>query len=324
VVQGEVEAAAQAAEPSVVQVTSIAGRQEAIGSGDILSSDGFIVTNDHVVRGFRTFTVTLANGTSHPAQVVGQDPQDDLAVLKITSSTALQPIAFADSSMLQVGAFAVAIGHPLGLSETATLGIVSALNQSVSEAPDGPAGALTGLVETTAPLNPGNSGGALVNLQGQLVGIPTLSILNAQTNTPANGIGFAIPSNRVRAVATQLMQQGQVTSSGQGTTSGQGFLGIQGQDVTARVAAANGLRVQRGVLVTDFLADSQGQSPAKQAGVRMGDVVTAVAGQPIANISDLTSAARGATAGSTVTVALQRGAVRVSVAVMLGARPANN
>jgi len=314
--QQSVENVAAAVEPSVVKITSVGGRSEAIGSGDILTADGYIVTNDHVVQGFSNFSVTLANGTNYSATVVGQDAQDDLAVIKI-AATGLQPIAFADSSKAQVGEFAIAVGYPLGLKETATFGIVSALNRTASEAPDGPAGILTGLIQTSAPINPGNSGGALVNLQGQLLGIPTLGETNPQTGTAASGIGYAIPANRVTTVATQLIQHGSVASTGQG------FIGIQGQDVTPALAAADGLSVQSGVLVAGFVNDTAGQSPAQQAGLRSGDVITAVDGQTINGSDDLATAIVSKTPGAKVTLTVARGSSQLTISVTLGQRPTN-
>lgn len=194
-------------QPSVVEVTSRGISKEAIGSGVILTSDGYIVTNDHVVNGYSSYTVTLSNGRSLQATLVGASPENDLAVLKI-SATNLQSITFADSSKVQVGQFAIAIGNPLGLENSATFGIVSALNRTASEAPDGPAGTLTGLIQTSAAINPGNSGGALVDLQGQLIGIPTLGAAENQTGTPANDIGLVIPSNQVKTVTDQIIHQG--------------------------------------------------------------------------------------------------------------------
>jgi len=314
--QQSVENVAAAVEPSVVKITSVSGRSEAIGSGDILTADGYIVTNDHVVQGFSNFSVTLANGTNYAATVVGQDAQDDLAVIKI-AATSLQPIAFADSSKAQVGEFAIAVGYPLGLKETTTFGIVSALNRTASEAPDGPAGILTGLIQTSAPINPGNSGGALVNLQGQLLGIPTLGETNPQTGSTASGIGYAIPANRVTTVATQLIQHGSVT------TTGQGFIGIQGQDVTPALAAADGLSVQSGVLVAGFVSDTAGQSPAQQAGLRSGDVITAVDGQTINGSDDLASTIVSKAPGAKVTLTVARGSSQLTISVTLGQRPTN-
>jgi S1-C subfamily serine protease len=315
--QQSVETVAAAVKPSVVEITSSAGGQEAIGSGDILTADGYIVTNDHVVQGFSSYTVTLSNGTNYSAQLVGQDPQDDLAVLKI-AATKLKPIAFADSSKAQVGDFAIVVGNPLGLQQSVTFGIVSALNRSASEAPSGPASELTGLVQTSAPINPGNSGGALVNLQGQLIGIPTLEATNPETGTAANGIGYAIPANRVENIASQLIQNGKVTSSGQG------FLGIQAQDVTPQLAAADSLSVQSGVVVTGFAQDSAGQSPAQQAGLQVGDVITAVDGQAITSNADLSSALLSRAPGARVTLTVVRGTAQHTITITLGERPANS
>lgn len=313
--QQSVESVAKAVEPSVVKITSTGGQGEGVGSGDILTSSGYIVTNDHVVAGFTNFTVTLSNGKSYTATVVGQDPQDDLAVIKI-NATGLRPIAIANSSKATVGEFAVAVGNPLALQESATLGTVSAVNGSASEAPSGPAGELTGLIQTTAPIAPGNSGGALVNLQGQMIGIPTLEETNPDTGK-ASGIGYAISSNRAEYVAQQLIQHGTLTSSGQG------FLGIQAQDVTPQVAAADGLSVQSGALVTGFANDVAGQSPAQQAGLQVGDVITAVNGQAVSSNSDLASALLSQAPGTSVSLTVARGSSTSTVKVTLGERPAN-
>src|SRR5262249_6376450 len=156
------------------EVESIGARGEAIGSGEVISADGNIVTNDHVVRGFSSYQVVLSSGKTLPATLVGESPVDDLAVLKV-NQPGMRPINFAQSSAAKVGEFVLAIGTPLGLQQSATFGIISALNRTASEAPDGPAGTLTGLIQTSAPINPGNSGGALVDLTGKLVGIPTLA-----------------------------------------------------------------------------------------------------------------------------------------------------
>lgn len=302
---------------SVVEVTSSGQSSEAIGSGVVLTSNGYIATNDHVVSGFSNFTVTLSNGSKLEAQLVGQDPQDDLAVLKV-SATNLQPIAFADSSKVQVGEFVLALGSPLGLENSTTFGIVSALNRTESEAPDGPASELTGLIQTSAPINPGNSGGALVNLQGQLIGMPTLGASANQSGTTASGIGFAIPSNRIKYVTDQLIQYGKLTSTGQG------FLGIQGQDVTAQLAAADGLSVQQGVLVAGFANDAAGNSPAQQAGLQTGDVIIAVNGKQISDNNDLASALLNDQPGTQVTLTVVHGSVQQTIKVTLGERPVSS
>jgi S1-C subfamily serine protease len=295
---------AAAVEPSIVKIASVNGRSEAVGSGDILTSDGYIVTNDHVVAGFTSYSVTLpATGATYSARLVGQDAQDDLAVLKI-AATNLKPVAIADSSKAQVGAFAVAIGYPLGLNETATFGVVSALNAAASEAPSGPASELAGLVQTSAQLNPGNSGGALINLQGQLIGIPTLEATNTETNAPANGIGYAISSNRMEYVVKQLIASGRLTSSGQG------FLGIQSQDSGGQ-----------GVQVAGFASDAAGQSPAQQAGMRAGDIITAINGKTVASGDDIASIVLTQAPGAKVSMTVLRGAGQATLTVTLGERP---
>ncbi len=305
---------AQKVQPSVVEVTSLSASGEGIGSGVILSSDGYIVTNDHVVSGFNSFTVTLSSGTREQAQLVGQDALDDLAVLKIAASN-LTPITFADSSQVAVGEFALAIGSPLGLEGSTTLGIVSALNRTASETPNGPASELAGLIQTSAAINPGNSGGALVNLQGQLIGITTLGAVNTETNQLASDIGFAIPSNRVKYVVDQLIKNGQLTSTNQG------FLGIQGQDVTPQLAAADGLSVQQGVLVQGFTNDAAGQSPAQQAGLQRGDVIIGVDNIAVSTNDDLAGALLTKTPGTRVTLVVERGANQITISVTLGERP---
>ena len=198
-------------QPSVVEITGQSSQGGSIGSGEILNANGYIVTNEHVVGGFSALAVQLSNGKVYPATLVGKDPQDDLAVVKIQAAN-LHPINIADSNKVQVGEFAIAIGSPLGLNQSATIGIVSALNRNAGTSTS----RLIGLIQTSAPINPGNSGGALVNLQGQLIGVPTLAAANPETGTAANGIGFAIPSNRVTFIADQIIKFGRVVNSGQG------------------------------------------------------------------------------------------------------------
>jgi S1-C subfamily serine protease len=191
-------------DPSVVQIQGRgSGPQGSVGSGEILTTSGYIVTNDHVVRGFSSYTALLASGQQMSAQLVGEAPTEDLAVLKISASD-LKPIAVGDSSAVQVGEYALALGSPLGLEQSATSGIISALDRQVQEVVDGKIVAMTGLIQTSAPINPGNSGGALVNLKGELVGIPTLAAVEPSSGVAANGIGFAIPSNRMKTIVNQL------------------------------------------------------------------------------------------------------------------------
>jgi putative serine protease PepD len=195
----------QAVDPSVVQVQASGTLRQGggVGSGEILTTSGYIVTNDHVVHGFSAYTVLLADGQQLAAQLVGEAPTEDLAVLKVSASN-LKPIAVGDSSTVQVGEYALALGSPLGLEQSATSGIISALNREVNEVVDGQRVTIGGLVQTSAPINPGNSGGALVNLKGELIGIPTFAALVPSSGEAANGIGFAISSNRMKTIVHQL------------------------------------------------------------------------------------------------------------------------
>lgn len=197
------EAAIAKVEPAVVelQVTTAQGQQ--IGSGVIIDAKGDIITNNHVVNGEQSIVVMLSNGTTEQAQLVGTSAAHDLAVVRIQPFAHMVVAEIGNSANLTVGQEVLAIGNPLGITETATQGIVSALNRSVTE----PTGTkLTSTIQTDASINPGNSGGALINLQGQLIGIPTLAAINPEFNTTANGLGFAIPSSVVQTVIQQIIK----------------------------------------------------------------------------------------------------------------------
>jgi S1-C subfamily serine protease len=184
--------------PSVVLIQT----QQALGSGIVFDAHGDVVTNAHVVAGATKLSVTLAAGKQVPATLVGTDPGNDLAVVHLTGATP-SPATFADSSKISVGDIALAIGNPLGLHSSVTEGIVSSVNRRVTE---GNGVTLTSAIQTSAAINPGNSGGALVDLDGQVIGIPTLAALDPQLgNSQASGIGFAIASNRVKSVAAQIL-----------------------------------------------------------------------------------------------------------------------
>ena len=203
-VEAQQEAAIAKIEPAVVELDVTTTTGEQIGSGVIIDSKGDIVTNYHIVNGENSITVVLYNGNKEQAQLVGTNTSDDLAVVHIQPFATMTVAQIGDSSKLIVGQEVLAIGNPLGITETATKGIVSALNRSVTESTGA---TISNAIQTDAAVNPGNSGGALINLQGQLIGIPTLTAVNTESNTAANGVSFAIPSNLAQTVVQQILQQ---------------------------------------------------------------------------------------------------------------------
>jgi len=261
--------------PSVVQIQS----PEGLGSGVVFDSNGDIVTNNHVVAGGGPYAVT-AGAHSYGASLVGRFPPDDLAVVRV-SAAKLTPAAFADSSKLDVGDFAIAIGNPLGLRSSVTDGIVSAFRQGVSE---GNGVALPLMIQTSAAINPGNSGGALADLQGRVIGIPTLAATDPElSGTAAPGIGFAIPSNLVKDIATQIIRFGHVVNSHRA------YLGVQ-------IGDTNGA----GVLVQGVTAGG----PAAKAGLVSGDVITSVNDHQTPTLDDFISVVSELKPGTTVTLAV--------------------
>jgi putative serine protease PepD len=204
VLQAQQVAAIATIEPSVVELDVTVAQGEQIGSGVIVDAQGDIVTNNHVINGGQTISVMLNSGKVETGQVVGTDAAHDLAVVRIQPFAHMAVASIGDSSQLKVGQAVLAVGNPLGITETATHGIVSALNRTISESASV---TITNAIQTDAAINPGNSGGALINLQGQLVGIPTLAAINTESNTPASGVGFAIPSNLVKTALTQILQK---------------------------------------------------------------------------------------------------------------------
>ncbi len=263
----------QKVSPSVVQIRT----SEGLGSGIVFDSKGDIVTNDHVVGSSKTFTVTTSTGATLKGTLVGTFVEDDLAVIKVPTN-GLHPAAFADSGKLRIGDLALAIGNPLGLSSSFTEGIVSALNR---QEPEGNGVILPYAIQTSAAINPGNSGGALVDIGGSVIGIPTLAAADPQLGGAAAGIGFAIPSNTVKSIATQLI-------AGKVTNSGRAYLGVKIADTGEST----------GVLVTQVLAGT----PAAKAGLASGDLITAVNGTKTATSSDLGTVLAGLKPGQTVTI----------------------
>jgi S1-C subfamily serine protease len=272
----------------------------------IIDKRGYIVTNNHVVQGGQRFQVELYDGTTLPAQLTGVDPLDDLAVVKITPPKSISVANVGDSSKLEVGQEVLAIGNPLGITQTVTNGIVSALGRTIPEGQNG--AVIVNAVQTDAPINPGNSGGALVDLQGDLVGIPTLVPIDPVFKTPANGVGFAIPSNRVKFIAPQLIGTGKVQHTGRAG------MGITATSVDATLAAQDRLAVDHGALIVNVAPNG----PAAQAGLRPGDVIVQVGNTPVNDVASLMDALLSSQPGQTVPVQVYRGNQHLTVNVKLG------
>jgi S1-C subfamily serine protease len=278
--------------PSVVQITTGSD----LGSGIVYDSSGHIVTNAHVVGDAKSFKVTLANSkTNAKATLVSSYPAQDLAVIKLDNPPGdLHAASFADSSHVAVGQITLAMGSPLGLNGSVTQGIVSALGRTVSEpASNGGTGAtIANMVQTSAAINPGNSGGALVNLSGQVIGIPTLAATDQTSGGgAAAGIGFAIPAATVTRIADQIIQHGKVTDSGRAA------LGITGRtflDADYEPAGVSVVSVSK-------------NGGAAKAGLRAGDVITALGGTAITTIQSLTQSLASYQPGDRVKVTYQRG-----------------
>jgi Do/DeqQ family serine protease len=273
-------------------------RESGLGSGVIVRPDGYILTNHHVVNGSENVTVELTDGRSFKAKVVGSDAPSDLAVVKIDGNN-LKTLALGNSDAVRVGDVVLAVGNPLGIGQTVTLGIVSAKGRETGGAGDG---SFEDFIQTDAPINRGNSGGALVNTRGELIGI------NSQILSPSGGsigIGFAIPTNMARNVMTQLVDHGQVR---------RGLLGVTIQPVTSDIARSLGLSQVRGALVSDV----QGGSAAEKGGVRRGDVITAIDETPVTDTNVLRNHVAQKLPGATAKLTLLRDGKEQTVNVTLG------
>ena len=262
-------------QPSVAQIRTDQG----LGSGVIFDANGDIVTNAHVVGGASSIRVTLADGRQYPARLVGAYPPDDLAVVSIGTGHNVRPARFGDSSKLEVGDIVLAAGNPLGLQSSITDGIVSAIGRTVSE---GQGVVLPNAIQTSAPINPGNSGGALVDLSGQVIGIPTLAAGNPQAGGTAAGIGFAIPSNIVQDIAGQIVRNGRVVNSHRAA------LGVNLADNLARP----------GAVITAL----QTGGPADKAGLAVGDSIESIGGAAVTTADDLATALATLRPGQSVKV----------------------
>jgi S1-C subfamily serine protease len=260
--------AAEKVSPSVVNIEVFQGRRQRSGSGSgfVFTPDGFLLTNSHVVHGTSKIEVTLSDGRHGEAQLIGDDPETDLAVARINAPN-LMPVAFGDSQKIRAGQLAIAIGNPYGFQYSVTAGVVSALGRTLRSR----SGRLIdNIIQTDAALNPGNSGGPLVNSRGEVIGVNTAVIL------PAQGICFAIAINTAKFVAGQLIKEGRVRRS---------YIGIAGQVVPLhrRLVRYHNLSAETGVLVISI----EPGSPATKAGMQEGDVIVGYDDQPIAGIDDL-------------------------------------
>ena len=272
-------------------------RQEGLGSGVIVTSDGYILTNHHVVEGASEIAVELADGRTVSAKSIGSDPPSDLAVLKV-DLTNLQPIGLANSDAVQVGDVVLAIGNPLGIGQTVTLGIISAKGRATGVGD----GSYEDFLQTDAPINRGNSGGALVNAKGELIGI------NSQILSPSGGnigIGFAIPANMARHVMDQLRQDGHVRRA---------QLGVTIQPVTSELAESFGIKQIGGALVSSV----EPGSAADRAGVKRGDVIKSFNGQPVQDTNSLRNRVANTSPGSNATVVVVRDGSERTLTVKLG------
>ena len=282
-------------QPQVVQIQTDSG----LGSGVIFDAKGNIVTNAHVVGTATHLLVTLADGRRFDARLVGSYPPDDLAVVDIGAGRGISPARFADSTKLAVGEIVLAEGNPLGLQSSVTDGIISALGRNVSE---GQGVVLPSAIQTSAPINPGNSGGALIDLEGQVVGIPTLAAASPQTGSAAAGIGFAIPSNTVTDIASQIIRHGRVVNSHRAA-------------IGASIASSSS---QPGALIVAV----QPGGPASNAGIAAGDLIEEMDGSPIADASALGEALAAHRPGDKITLTiLQPDGTSTSTTLTLGELP---
>jgi serine protease Do len=260
---------------------SPAPRQRGVGSGFIMSRDGYIVTNNHVVEDANQIKVKLANGKEYDGKVVGRDPKTDLALVKIDGAGDLHALPMGNSDDLKVGSWVVAVGSPFGLEQTVTAGIVSAKGRVIGSGP------YDDFIQTDASINPGNSGGPLINTKGEVVGINTAILAEGK------GIGFAIPINMAKEIAPQLQEKGHVT---------RGWLGVSIQEMTPELAKSFAVNDKKGVIVAQVLPGS----PAEKAGIEQGDVITEFDGKAVAESKDLPQLVASTPVGKSVNVKLLR------------------
>ena len=256
-------------------------RQRSLGSGFIIDQEGLIVTNNHVIDNADQIKVRLYNGDEYDAELIGRDPNTDLALIRINGAKNLSPLVLGDSEVLKVGSWVVAIGSPFGLEQTVTAGIVSAKKRVIG------AGPYDDFIQTDASINPGNSGGPLLDLRGRVVGINTAIVASGQ------GIGFAIPINMAKTIVEQLKDKGEVT---------RGWLGVGIQDLTPELAEYYGLDQRKGVLVTQVFEGD----PADKAGVKQNDIIISINDQPVATGRELSAIIANTPVGEKTKITLFR------------------
>lgn len=268
----------------------------ALGSGLILDGDGYVVTNNHVIEGADSITVTLENGSEFDAMLVGTDPKTDIAVLKISSDTPLASVTLGDSDSARVGDWVLAIGNPFGLGGTATFGIISAIGRDIQSGP------YDNYLQIDAPINSGNSGGPVFNVAGEVIGVNTAIYSPNGGNV---GIGFAIPAAQVRKIAAALKDNGQVT---------RGWLGVQIQEIDKDLADNLGMSATQGALIADVVSDS----PADKAHMKVGDVITVFDGRIVESPKALSRLVADANPSEKAKVTVLRDGKKKELSVQLG------
>ena len=271
-------------------------RQMGLGSGFIIDRNGTILTNYHVVDGAQKISVTLSDGKSYDAKVLGKDEKTDIAVIKIDAGQDLPAVTLGDSDRLDVGEWVMAIGNPFGLDHTVTSGIVSAKGRQIG------AGPYDNFIQTDASINPGNSGGPLINLRGEVVGITTAIYSQSGGNI---GIGFAIPTNSIKEVLPQLKDKGRVV---------RGYLGTTVQKITPEIADSLGVKQQRGALVADVVRGS----PAERAGIKTGDIITEFNSKEVKDSTELPGLVARVAPGTGTSIKVLRDGKEMTLAITVG------
>ena len=267
-------------------------KQRSLGSGFIIDKQGYIVTNNHLIEGADEIEVKLKNGKEFDAEIVGRDPNTDIALIKIKSKNNLSVLKLGDSDALKVGQWVVAIGSPFGLEHTVTAGIVSAKGRIIGSGP------YDDFIQTDASINPGNSGGPLINMKGEVIGINTAIIASGQ------GLGFAIPINSAKRIVDQLKSSGEVT---------RGWLGVGIQDLSEELAEYHGIKERKGVLVNKVFPGD----PADKAGIKPEDIVISVNGKKVENTRELSKLIAGTRVGDTVKIKVLRNGIEKKIGVKI-------